>query len=212
MSVVFTTSIDGLSSLKKFQLLLSPQTFDKAQKSAIRYAANSVPTTVAKGIGAAYNIKAARIKQDISRVIIQGNTATIIFSRTPPNLIQYAGKPGTRGHQSAAGRGLGWAKPSPRGKPATAITLRSLGRKPVAGAFVINAPTKDGSFNQVFVRRKSSGKLEGVTGPSIGSIFLGDSKIAQQLQLTTQSRINEQFQKGFQRAIDSAAKGYGAGV
>ena len=202
-----TMTLEGLSTLQKMQEFLSPKTFEKAQKGGISYAAKSVAPAVSKGIGAAYNIKAARIKQDISSVRIEqgGQSATIRFSRRPPTLSQYSVKPGTRGKQPALGRGLGWGAANPAGKPLTAIQLRASGRKLITGAF--QAAGNNG--NQLVFRRGSNGKLISLYGPSIGSIFLGQSKIGTQLRSDVQARIQEQYITGFQRVLDSAARGYG---
>ena len=199
--------VDGITQLQKMQAFLNPDLFVKAQKGGIAYAAKSVPPVVAKGIGASYFIKAARVKQDISSVRIDpgGASATIKFGRRPPTLIQFGAKPGKRGKQAGLGRGLGWAKPKPAGKPLTAVVLRSDGRKARRGAFIATGL----SGNQVVLQRRTSGALVGVYGPSIGSIFLGKSRIADELQLAVKLRINEQFITGFQRVLDKASKGYG---
>ena len=203
-----TMTLEGLSTLQKMQEFLSPKTFEKAQKGGISYAAKSVKPAVSKGIGAAYNITAARIKQDISSVRIEqgGKAATIRFSRRAPTLSQYNVKPGTRGKQPGLGRGLGWGAPKPAGKPLTAIQLRASGRTAIKGAFQATG----NSANKLVFRRGSNGKLIGIYGPSIGSIFLGQSKIGTQLRSDVQARIKEQYLNGFQRALDSAARGYGS--
>ena len=200
-----TLSLEGLSQLQKMQAFLSPAAFTKAQRSAVLYASKAVPPAVAKGIGASYNIKAARIKQDISGVRLDpnGESATIRFSRRPPTLAQYGARPGTRGYQPGLGRGMGWAKPTRPGKPLTATILRSEGRKPYTGAFIASG----NAGNQLVLRRDSNGRLYSVYGPSIGSIFLGRSAIADSLQATVKQRINEQFAKGFERAMNAAARG-----
>ena len=200
-------SISGLDRLQQMQAFLNPATFAKAQRGGVAYAAKSVPPVVAKGIGAAYNIRAGRIKQDISSVRVDpdGASATIKFSRRPPTLIQFGAKPGKRGSQPGLGRGLGWGKAKPAGKPLTALVVRADGRKARPGAFI--AIGKSG--NQVVLRRRTSGKLIGVYGPSIGSIFLGTSTISDQLQFAVKARITEQYVTGFQRVLDSASRGYG---
>jgi len=201
-------TLDGLETLQKMQAFINPQTFEKAQRSGIAYAAKAVAPAVSKGIGAAYNIKAARIKQDISSVRIEkgGKEATIKFSRKPPTLNQFALKPGTRGKQPGLGRGMGWGKPKPAGKPLSAIQLRSTGRTSITGAF---QATGNNSSNLVF-RKGASGKLVSLYGPSIGSIFLGQSKVGVELRADVQARIKQQYLAGFQRALDSAARGFGA--
>ena len=202
-----TMKLEGLESVRKMQEFLNPKTFEKAQRGGVSYAAKSVKPAVSKGIGAAYNIKAARIKEDISSVRIDqgGMAATIRFSRRPPTLGQFGIKPGTRGKQPGLGRGMGWGKAKPAGKPLTAIQLRASGRTTVKGAFQATG----NSANKLVFRRGSNGKLISLYGPSIGSIFLGNSKIGTQLREDVQARIQEQYLTGFQRVLDAAARGYG---
>jgi hypothetical protein len=201
-------TLEGLDTLQQMQAFLHPNTFDKAQRGGISYAAKAVAPAVSKGIGAAYNIKAARIKQDISSVRIDkgGTEATIRFSRRPPTLSQYNVKPGTRGKQPGLGRGQGWGAPQPAGKPLTAIQLRSTGRTAIKGAF----QTTGNNSNQLVFRRGSNGRLISLYGPSIGSIFLGNSEIGTRLRADVQTRIQNQYITGFQRVLDSAARGYGS--
>ena len=203
-------SLEGIDQLQRLRLMLKPALYDKALQGGIRYAAKSVPTVVSKGIRANYNITAARIKQDISGISFNPSdqSATIRFSRSPPTLTQYGARPGTRGTgQPGLGRGKGWGPPARPGRPLTAMVIRSQGRKPFEGAFMVTG----NNANQIVLRRsKNSARLYAVYGPSIGSIFLGKSAISQQLQADVQIRINDQFIKGFQRVLNSAARGYGA--
>ena len=203
-------SLTGIEELQRLQQLTNPDLYLRAVRGGISYASKSVPPAVSKGIRQTYNITASRIKQDISgiRISDQGTTATIRFSRRPPTLTQFGARPGTRANgQRGLGRGLGWSRPATPGRPLTATVLRSQGRRPYANAFIATG----NNGNQVVLRRSNSNpnKLYGVYGPSIGSIFLGQSAIASQLQSDVQARINEQFIRGFQRVLDSAARGYG---
>lgn len=202
-------TIEGLDQLTRMVAVLSPATFDKAIAGGVSYASKSVPPAVAKGIRADYNLTAARIKQDISGVQFAPDrqSATIRFSRRPPTLTQYGARPGTRSTgQRGLGRGRGWTAPTKPGKPVTATVLRSQGRKPVRGAFIATG----NNANRIVLRRgPGRQQLSSVYGPSIGSIFLGKSQIAQQLQSDVKARINEQFQKGFERSISAAARGFG---
>jgi hypothetical protein len=205
--IALDLKIEGLEQLKKMEFFLQPENLLKAERGGVAYAAKSVPPVVAKGIGASYFIKAARIKQDISSVRIDpgGTSANIKFSRRPPTLLQYGAKPGKRGHQAGLGRGLGWGPAKPAGKPVTATKLRSQGRKPEKSAFI----TTGLSGNKVALRRRSTGRLVGVYGPSIGSIFLGKGRHSQELQINTARLINQEFVKGFQKKLDDIARGYG---
>jgi len=198
--------VTGLDQLQRMQAFLAPETFLKAQRGGISYALKTVSPAVAKGIGAAYNLKAARIKQDILSAKIDpgGLSATVRFSRRPPTLAAFNPKPGKRGHQPGLGRGMGWGKAKPQGKPLTALVVKGQGRRAYPGAFLATGA----SGNQLVMRRGPAGQLLAMHGPSIGSIFLGRSSIGPQLRMDVEARINEQFIKGFQRVLDSAARGF----
>ena len=203
-----TLKIDGLSQLQKMLEFTDPKNFAKAQRAGVVKATGAIKTQVAKGIAESYNIKSARIKQDISKASIaaDGSSATIRFSRRPPTLAQYGMKPGTKGSgQPGLGRGLGWGKPTKPGRPLTATILKAEGRKAYKGAFVAIG----NSGNQVVLRKDSQGKLYAVYGPSIGSIFLGKGRHAQQLQATAARLINDEFIKGFEKKLSDIARGYG---
>lgn len=199
--------ISGIEQISALQRLLSPASFAKAQKAGVSYAAKAVPPAVAKGISSAYNITSSRVKQDISRFAFDpdGQSATIRFSRRPPTLSQFKPNPGTRGHQRGLGRGKGWAPAKPAGKPLTATIIKADRRQPFTGAFVAIGQNS----NNLVLRRTSSGRLIGVYGPSIGSIFLGKSRIGENLRSDVRARIAEQYSKGFERAMDQAARGFG---
>ena len=201
-----TFKLEGLSSLQKALQVVDPANFAKWSAEGVRYASKSVPPTVAKGIAAAYAIRSARIKEDIKppRIASDGSSATIAFSTRPPTLMQFSPKPGKRGPQPGLGRGLGWGKAQPAGKPLTAVIYKADGRKTYRGAFVVTTP----SGNTIVAKRAGNGKLKAIYEPSIGSIFLGHSRISEQLQADVQARIQEQFITGFERAMARTARGY----
>jgi hypothetical protein len=205
MAVSFT--IDGLDRLASMQRFLDPKLYDKASRSAVRYAAKAVPPAVAKGVTQSYNIKSARVKQDISRVRIEqgGQAAVVGFSRRAPTLMQYGARAGTRGTgRRGRGRGLGWTAPAKPGKPLTAMTVKAKGRQKIRSAFI--ARGRNG--NQLVLQRQGD-RLKALYGPSIGSIFLGNSKISEQLKADVQRRISQQFVTGFERALKADARGFG---
>lgn len=199
--------VSGLDGLQRMQEFLNPQLFAKAQRGGVLYAAKAVPPAVAKGITSAYNIRSSRVKQDISRFSLDpdGTSGTIRFSRRPPTLAQFNPRPGTRGHQPGLGRRMGWGPANPAGRPLTATVLKSQGRKAYVGAFTIAGA----NGNQLVVRKDSQGKLHAIYGPSIGSIYAGQSAIGQQLRADVEARIRDQYIKGFQRVLDSASRGFG---
>lgn len=197
---LISLKIEGLSGLQKMQAFLSPDTFEKAKAAGVRYAAKATPPAVAKSVASRYNIKSARIKQDTKGPFIRNDEATLLFSRKPPTLLQYGFTPGRRGGaQRGLGQGLGWAAPNPAGKPASARILKAGTRITYPNTFL----AKGLPFT------RTGGRLKVEHGPSIGSLFLGQSQFGNDIRVEVQTRINEQFIKGMQRALDSAARGFG---
>jgi hypothetical protein len=198
-------SLAGIDQLQRLKAFLDPKLYDKALRGGITYGSKAATPAVAKGITATYSLSAARVKKDISRTqfVDGGQTALIKFSRRPPTLTQFKPKAGTRYSQPGLGQGLGWGKPVKAGKPITAVINRSKGRQAFDGAFFAQGL----NANSLVLRKGSNGRLYGVYGPSVGSMFLGNSAIGPQLRSTVEQRIQEQFIKGFQRVLDSASRG-----
>ena len=194
--------LSGLSQLQQMQSVLAPDTFLKARTAGLRYAAKATPPAVAKAITARYNISSARVKQDTKGPFIANDTATLVFSRKPPTLLQYGFNPGKRGGtQPGLGQGLGWGKPQPKGKPASAKILKSGARIAYPNTFLVKG---------LPFTRTAGGKLKVEHGPSIGSLFLGGSQYGTIIRSEVQDRINTQFITGMQRALDSAMRGFGS--
>lgn len=193
--------LTGVEDLLKLKAFTDPKLYEKALQGGLKYASGSVPTAAAKSIRQEYTIPSARVKQDIKGPFIRGDEATLIFSRKPPTLVQFGFNPGKRGGpQPGLGQGKGWGKPKPKGKPASAKILRAGARLSYPNTFLAKGLP--------FTRLKT-GKLKVEHGPSTGSIFLGRSQFGDQFRAEVQARMNEQFIKGVQRVLDSAARGYG---
>ena len=199
--------ITGLDQLAKIRQALGPELLAKATRAGVRHAAAGVAPKVAKSISESYGLPSRRVRQDVRavRIASDGLSATVAFSGQPPTLTQYGAKPGTRGRQPGLGRGLGWGKPVKPGRPLSVLVDRTQGRQPIPGAFVATV----GSGNRLVLRRGRGGTLEALHGPSVGSIFAGGSKIGPVLRAETELLIQARFIAGFQRVLDSAARGYG---
>lgn len=200
--------ITGLDQLAKMREALGPELLKRATRAGVAAAAKSVPPKVAQSISQRYGLPSRRVRADVRAVRIapDGESATVAFSRRPPTLTQYGAKPGTRATgQPGLGRGLGWGKPTKPGRPLSALIDRSAGRQPIPGAFLATGA----SGNRVVLRRGRGGKLEALHGPSVGSIFAGQSKIGPVLRAEAETLIRARFIAAFQRVLDSAARGYG---
>ena len=193
-----------LSGLEPLQNITDPKLLAKALKGGISYAAKAGKTQAAKSVASRYTIKSARIKQDIKGPFIYGDTATLLFSRRGPTLNQFSLTPGRRGGpQPGLGRGMGWGKPSPKGKPITAKILKEGQRQTYRGLFMVNG------LPMRYIRAKN--KFEVAYGPSIAGDIFGTGRYATVIKAEMAARMNEQFVTGMQRVLDSAARGYGNG-
>jgi len=196
-----------LSGIKSFDPMLeftNPKLYAKAVKGGIRYAAKAGVVQAAKSVGARYNLKAARIKQDIRVSAIRNDEATLVFRRRPPTLNQFGLSLGKRGGpQPGLGYGRGWGKPKPKGKPITAKILKEGQRQTYRGVFMVKG------LPMRYIR--ATGKYQVQFGPSIGSDIFGRGRYAAAMQAEISQRINEQFITGMQRVLDSASKGYAGG-
>jgi hypothetical protein len=191
-----------LSGLEPLQNITDPKLLAKALKGGISYAAKAGKTQAAKSVASRYTIKSARIKQDIKGPFIYGDTATLLFSRRGPTLNQFSLTPGRRGGpQPGLGRGMGWGKPSPKGKPITAKILKEGQRQTYRGLFMVNG------LPMRYIRAKT--KFEVAYGPSIAGDIFGTGRYATVIKAEIAARMNEQFVTGMQRVLDSAARGYG---
>ena len=211
-------TLTGLDQLQRMQRFLDPRNFDKAQRAGITRASQRVRSQAPKEIGQRYAIRSARIKEDISRASIapDGGSATIKFARRkPPTLLQYSGTEGKRATgQRGLGRGLGWSSPARKGTPFKATTFKPEGRREYRGVFVI--PGANG--NRVPVRQSGSQinprtgrpKLRAVYGPSIGSIFLGNSAAGVEIRANVEREVSQAFVQGFEKKLRDLARGYGS--
>jgi hypothetical protein len=210
-----TLDIQGLDKLEKMRAWLDPKTFQKAQRGGVTAAAKSVPKVAGQSISQRYNLKSGRIKQDIRGPFIRGDQATLIFASRAPTLNQYGIKPGTRATgQPGLGRGRGWGKPIKPGRPATATIIKGerqqypttflgRGRSGQILPFRVGGPDRTGGITRTGRRRLVVGY-----GPSIASIYT-KGRFAPLIKAEIEAEINRRFIAGYQRVLDSAARGYG---
>ena len=202
-----TLEIKGLDQMIRFT---DPKNIDKAIRSGVAAAAKSVPKAAAKSIGQTYNLQAKRIKQDISGPYIRGDEATLIFASRAPTINQFGFKPGTRASGAPGlGRGRGWGKPTKPGKPGSAAIFRGQ-RVKYPTTFVgmsqggVMLPFRVGKgYTRTGKRRLLVGY-----GPSIARIF-DSGKYGPLIRAELDAEISRRFIAGFQRVLDSAARGNG---
>ena len=200
-----TLEIKGLDRMIKFT---DPKTLAKATRAGIAKAGGSIKTQVGKAIGERYDLRAARIKEDIGRATMapDGLSATVRFKSRPPTLTQFGMKPGTRASgQPGLGRGMGWGKPAKAGRPLTARVIKADGRQRYKGAFAFIG--KNGA--QLVGRKDGEGRIYSVHGPSIASVFGGQGRYATELRANAQRLIGDEFIKGFEKKMNDIARGYG---
>jgi hypothetical protein len=89
------------------------------------------------------------------------------------------------------------------GRGLTRKVFRSGTRQPAARGFIGRGKIAGLPFRRVSDEPKA--KPEFVYAPSVGCVLLRHGRHAPEMQARWQARINEQFIKGFQRVLDSAA-------
>ena len=182
----FDVESEGLDLLLQFT---DPALHRRAIKAGLKNAARGVRTLAGKEIGARYNLKSARIKDDIKGPRFRAGDTEVEFgfSLKPPTLSPSYGYRDT-------GKGL-------RGK-----VFRSGSTQRVARGFQMVG--EKGSATALGWRRVNArGRLpiEVLHGPSVGSIALGKGRFSDDLQQAMGDRAMEQFTKGVENALARAA-------
>ena len=202
-----TLEIKGLDRMIEFS---DPKMLAKAKRGGLAAAAKSATKTAAQAIGQRYNLQARRIKQDISGPYIRGDEATLIFASRAPTISQFGFKPGTRASGAPGlGRGRGWGKPTKPGKPGSAAIFRGQRVKYPTTFLALGAggqplPLRAGKgYTRTGKRRLVVGY-----GPSIARVF-DSGRYGHLIRAEVEAEIGRRFVAGFQRVLDSAARGYG---
>lgn len=185
---VINLQLDGVEGISRMQRFVSPKStkpIRAAMKYGLQYASRAGKTESAKQIRAKYSIASARIKKDIDGPFLSPDfsEAKIIFARKPPSALAYGGRD--------TGKGL-------------RMTVIKGQRKRVARGFLVRSGRLAGKpFRRIGPERKP---IDFVSGPSIGSIFAGESRFGEQIRTEVGKRINEQFAKGFERKLSEKAR------
>lgn len=189
--------LDGADKLSKMAAIFTPALFDRALVGGVAYAAKSVPPAVAKAIGAGgrYNMKAAAIKNDISkqpRFFDGGRSASISMSRKPRTAAQFGGRQTSKGYSFSIIKG-----------ERQLFTRGFVGRGKLEGLPLYRV--RAGS------EAKAAGgksKLDVIHGVSVGSAFMGGSRFADVMQAEVEARMSQQFLTGIDRELARAARGF----
>ena len=183
-----TISLDGQNQLTAMQAFLSPATFERALKGGTQYAAKATPPAIAKAVGARYTWKAGDIKtKDIKgpRFTDGGTTAILNLSRRPRTAAAFGGRQIKRGYSFAIFKGQ---------------------RQTFTRGFL--AQGKQGIQLPFYRVGKDRYPIEVIHGPSLGSVFMGDSKFGDVMQKEVEARMAEQFIKGIERELARKQRGY----
>jgi hypothetical protein len=193
--------LDGADKLTAMQALLSPATFERALKGGMQYAAKATPPAISKAVGARYTWKAADIKDDIRRprFFDGGRSVSIGLSKRPRSVAVFGGRPKPDGYSYAIFRGQ---------------------RETFKGGF-------DGTFNGVRLpyyrtgdakRTMGKGRYAGTSikrepvdvihGPSLGSVFLGNSRFGAVMKDEVEERMRRQFIVGIDRELSRKSRGF----
>lgn len=209
-SELIRVSIEGLDQLAKMRAILDPKLYEKASRSALVAAAKSATKQAGKSISQRYNLKSARIKQDVDLVSVRGDVATLLFASKPPTISQFGYKPGTRASgQIGLGYGKGFSKPSTPGTAGSAMIFKGQ-RVKYPTTFMgmssggVMLPFRVGKG----YTRTGKRKLLVGYGPSIARIW-DSGKFGSAIRSEVEAEIMRSYIASFQRVLDSAARGYG---
>jgi hypothetical protein len=184
MALDITARIIGDDKLSSALSSLSSNDIPKAIRAGVRDAARAGRTVITKNIGQHYNLKAGRIKQDISSPQFQdgGQTAILRTSRKPITAMQF----------------------NPRQTPdGLSMSIFRGSRTLVKSGFL--AKTKNLPFKR---RGKERMPLDVIHGPSIHAIYTG-GKHTQPIQDASAARIKEALSNGIVRSLRGMARGFG---
>ena len=198
--------VEGISQLEKMRAFLDPKLFQKATRAGILAAAKSGNKQAGMSISQRYNIRSGRVKQDIklSTNRARNGEAELVFASRPPTVNQFGFRPGTRATgQKGLGRGRGWSKPTKKGRPGSAALVKGK-RQQYPTTFL--ARSRSGQV--LPFRIGSNGKMQVVYGPSVARMF-DSGQFSPIIRAEIEIEINRSFIAGYQRALDSAARGYG---
>ncbi|MEB3319171.1 MAG: hypothetical protein VKO39_13670 [Cyanobacteriota bacterium] len=203
-----TTAIElklqGLAEINRLHRMTDPDLYRKADRVALNAASKTAVKQVAKDISSKYTIPSRRVKDSITGPYFQADGVTIRASRVPPTQNQYRFKPGKRGGpQPGMGRGMGWGKPNPAGRQATAQVFKGRPARRIKGAFLAKG------LPFIRVRKgQGPGSLKVLKGPSIARIFNGRGLFGQELRNNAARAIQETYLKRYKKVLDDAARGY----
>ena len=185
-------NLDWQEKLSAMTALLSPATFERALKGGTQYAAKATPPAIAKAVGARYTWKAGDIKGkggDVKGPTFSdgGTTATLRLSRRARTAAVFGGRWDKRkGYSFAIFRGQ---------------------RETFRHGFL--ARGKQGLMLP-FYSEEGKGRypIEVIHGPSLGSVFLGNSRYGTVMKKEVESRMAEQFIKGIERELKRKQRGF----
>jgi hypothetical protein len=174
-------TIENIEEINRLIEFSDPKLHQKLARGALQYSGRAASVAIAQEVRASYNLKAARIKQDIRKPYVNINEGwmEIRIGTKPPTALAYGARQTRQGMSVAYRRG-------PRSVIPKAFIAKGL----------------------PFVRSSSgSRKLNVLHGPSIGRIVAGPlGKNSKAIVDVTTNRAFEQWVKGYDRALQAEAR------
>jgi hypothetical protein len=189
------------SDLERIKGLVSRKQYETVVRAGLTYAAKATPPSVAKQVSSRYTITSRRVKDDTRGPYIRGTgddlQAELYFARRPPTAMQF-GRP----RQSGSGLSVGFFK----GEKTT-----------VRGGFLKTTrrwqtlpfrPDRSKTYKGDAGRAKPRSGLSVIYGPSVGSVYRGQSRYGDQIRGDVGARISEMFTKGVNRRFEAMMRGF----
>ncbi len=189
------------TDLERIKGLVTRKQYETVARAGLTYAAKATPPAVARQIGSRYNLPSRRTKADTRGPYVTGTgdnlQAELYFARRPPTAMQF-GKP----RQTSAGLSVALFK----GEKTTIrggflVTTRRGQRLPVK-------PDRSKTYKGDAGRAKPRSGLSVIYGPSVGSVYRGQSRYGDQIRGEVDARISEMFTKGVNRRFEAMMRGF----
>lgn len=192
-------TVEGADKLSAMAAVLTPALFAKALQGGVSYAAKATPPAISKAVVLRYNIKAAAVKDDISKPTFADGGTTVSFglSRRPRTAAAFGGREIKAGYSFAVIK-----------------NERQLFRRGFLGTFNgTELPfSRTGQPKRVMRAGRYAGKMrepiDVIHGVSLGSVFMGDARFADEMQAEVGARIGQQFITGVDREFKRAGRGF----
>jgi len=191
--------------------IVNPKLFERTVRTVARKTGSNAKTQIAKAITARYNLTSARIKKDIEPAKLTADGISMVLKRRPaPTIGAYGGvfnPSGGRTSASIGGSGSGatsWKIFRQGGKTTSANVFWRRAKSGKMLPFVSSSSGLPGPFYP----KGSPHGIRVMYGPTVGSVFAGDSRYGDEIRVKVGSQTQLAFTKNVEAEMARIARGF----